>query len=121
MRTKTFWLFVVIGYTQMAVVLLIGRSTVTLPAALVITALVIWLGRGSRTAWRIFVLANGVELVGSLPLLLSSGGSIDWGDVITMAVGSVIELGLLLRPDLRGPSAPLAVATPGGKGVPKAV
>jgi len=108
MRTTSFWLFVAVGYAELLTLVLIGDSTVTLAGAIGITAFVVWLGRGSRAAWWIFVIITGVLLLSTLAVLLSSGGHILWGDVITIIVGSVIELALLLRPELRRPAAQLA-------------
>lgn len=102
-RTRTFWLFVAVGYAELLVLWLIGDSTISGASAIVITCLVLLLGLGSWAAWWILAIANGVVLLTSIPILLASGGHALWGNVITLLVGSAIELALLMRPDLRRP------------------
>ena len=95
-RTRTFWLFVAVGYAELLVLWLIGDSTISGASAIVITCLVLLLGLGSWAAWWILAIANGVVLLTSIPILLASGGH-------ALLVGSAIELALLMRPDLRRP------------------
>lgn len=103
---RGYWTFVVIGCTQLAALVAIGDSTITLTGILPAAALVIWLGFGSRAAWFLLVLLNAAVVLVTLAVAFSSpldGGGVLWGDVITLVVGSALLLAVLMSPALRAP------------------
>ena len=106
MRTRSFWLFAAVGFSELAALLLLGETTMTPVAVVVIAVLVLWLGRGSRAAWWLFVAANTLALLGTLLMAFASstggsGGSTDWGNVAVICTGSVVLLGVLFSPAMR--------------------
>ncbi len=113
MRTRSFWLFAATGFAELGALLALGESNISLKGVVGMCALVLWLGRGSRVAWWLFVAGNGLALLMTLPIAFSSsnggsGATILWGDVIVLSVGSAALLGILLSPAMRR-SQPLRV------------
>lgn len=98
----SYWLFVVTGFAQLAAFALLGESHMTLRGIVPVTLMVAWLGRRSRTAWWIFLIANLWLFTAALALVIGSrgpGSNILWGDVITALVGtSALLIILLSRP-----------------------
>jgi hypothetical protein len=107
LRTRAYWLFVVVGFSQLAALVLIGHSTIALKGVAVVCALVIWLGRGSSAAWWLFVVGNAAQLLVALSVVLASssgssfGTGIDWADVIAIIEGSSALLAILLSGGMR--------------------
>jgi hypothetical protein len=107
LRTRAHWLFVVVGFCQLAALVLIGHTTVALKGMLIACALVIWLGHGSSAAWWLLVVSNAAQLVVALSVVLSSssgssfGTRIDRGDVIALIAGSSALLAILLSGGMR--------------------
>jgi hypothetical protein len=108
MRSRSFWLFAATGFAELIALLLIGESTMSVKAVAVICLLVVWVGRGSRVAWWLFVAANSFVLLTTWALMLGSGagtggpgGGTDWGNVIVLSVGSAALLVILLSPAMR--------------------
>jgi hypothetical protein len=108
MRTRSFWLFAAVGFAELGALLLLGETTMTPTVVVVIAVLVLWLGRGSRVAWWLFVAANSFALLGTLGIAISSStnglsGGTDWGNITVICVGSVVLLMALLSPAMRRP------------------
>ncbi len=103
-------LFVVTDFAQFGVLEAIHGIRTSKGAVVVLVLLVAWLGRRSRTAWWLFVIGNGWLVLGSLPLLISSGGHILWGDTIAVGLGSSVLLAILLSAPMRRWSRPGASA-----------
>lgn len=118
-------LFAVVGFVQLGVLLLIGETRIDKGGLLVLIVLVAWLGRRSRAAWLLFVIANlwlllatiGISLGSSTQTLTSvsstgsrvthaitttpAGGGVIWGDVLAIVLGSGLLLAILLSPSMR--------------------
>jgi hypothetical protein len=106
LRQRMFWLFTITGFAELTALLAIGESTISRASIIVLCALVVWLGSGSRTAWWIFVVGNALALSLTLPLAFAttsgnSGGGTLWGDVIATGLGSVALLAMPLSPPMR--------------------
>lgn len=94
-------LFVVVGFTQLGVLVAIGDTRIDKGGVVVLVVLVAWLGRRSRPAWWLFVATNALFLIAAVALLLSSGGHPIWGDVIATILGSSMLLAILLSRGMR--------------------
>jgi hypothetical protein len=118
-------LFAVVGFVQLGVLLLIGETRIDKGGLLVLIVLVAWLGRRSRAAWLLFVIANLWLLLATIGLSLGSttqtltslsstgsrvthvittaspGSRVIWGDVITTVLGSGMLLAILLSRSMR--------------------
>lgn len=111
MRTRSFWLFAATGFAELGALLAIGETSMSLKAVAVLCGLLVWLGRGSRVAWWLFVIANGFVLLMTLAIALvsskggSGGGGTLWGNVIVLSVGSVALLAVLLSRTMRRPQS----------------
>ena len=101
-----FWVFAVTGFAELGALVAIGETTMSLRAAVIIGVMVLWLGRGSRAAWWVFVIANALALVMTSSLVVGSSSgpgrsSTAWGNVAVLSVGSVALLAILLSPTMR--------------------
>jgi hypothetical protein len=95
---------------------LIGDSTISTKAQIPVGLMVVWLGRRSRTAWWIFLVLNALEFIFTAALVLgsasgrSAGSGTQWGDVITILLGSSALIAILLSRPMRAWTSPPAVA-----------
>jgi hypothetical protein len=65
-------LFVVVGCAELVALWAIGESQIVVRVLIPLAFLIVWLGRRSRTAWWLFLLANGVVVLSTLSLALGS-------------------------------------------------
>ncbi len=104
--SRVYCVFVGIGLSELAALLLVGEGQITPKGLIPLFALVLWLGFGSRAARWLLVLINAWVMVGTLALALgsSSGGSgadTLWGNVIVVLAGSTALLATLLSSAMR--------------------
>ncbi len=114
-------LFAIVGFAQLGTLLLIGDSQISRGGVVLMVLLVAWLGRRSRTAWWLFLIANTALVILGAALAFSSQTNVSvsrgadgvvttvthptstilWGDVLTVLLGSALLLAILLSRPMR--------------------
>lgn len=97
-------LFMGVGLAYLGALALVGETRFNAAGLAFTLAAALWLGRGSRGAWWLFVIGNAAALVFALPLIagaLASGGAPLWGNTITLPIGSALMLAILLSRPMR--------------------
>ena len=111
-----YWLFVAIGFAQLGTLVSIGDSTISTKGLIPVVLMLVWLGRRSRTAWWVFLVVNGLEVILTAALVLASvngasaGSGTLWGEVITILLGSLVLTAILLSRSMRSWTRPPAAA-----------
>lgn len=106
-ETLAYWLFVIVGFAQLGALVLIGDSDISTRGVIPVLIMIAWLGRRSRTAWWIFLLVNACEFLMTFAVVLgsvgagSSGSGTDWGDVVTILLGSSALVAILVSQPMR--------------------
>lgn len=93
-------LFVVTAAAQLGALVLVGDTRFNKGGIVVMIVLAAWLGLRSRVAWWLFVVGNAWLLLASGPLLVT-GGHVIWGNAIALALGSSVQLVILMSRPMR--------------------
>lgn len=102
--SRAYYLFVALSLAQFTAFMAVGQTQVKAAGVLLFALALLWLGRGSRTAWWLFVVANAGLLLFTLVLFSaseSSAGGIVWGNLIAVVVGCPALLATLLSSGMR--------------------
>ncbi len=94
-------LFLVVAAAQLGALVVIGDTRFSKGGIVLMVVLAAWLGRRSRVAWWLFVVGNAYLLLASAPLL-ALGGHVIWANAIALALGSALQLAILLSRPVRG-------------------
>ena len=97
---SAYLLFVIVGAAQLSALAVVGDTRFNKGGIVLMVALAAWLGFRSRVARWLFVVGNAWLLLASVPLLASAGHVI-WGNAIALALGSALQLAILLSRPMR--------------------
>jgi hypothetical protein len=97
----SYLLFLVVAAAQLGALAVIGDTRFSKGGIVLLVVLAAWLGCRSRVAWWLFVVGNAYLLLASAPLL-ALGGHVIWANAIVLALGSALQLTILLSRPVHG-------------------